>query len=133
MATGIRKIYCGLTEGSDFLYTGFFGVDAAAADALGGGRTMGKVAAQYDEFFFNDPAVSGGTVRHKDYVSTPDGLAFLQRTDSAEPNTWYPTSDGGRASSLSRPRPTPGTTSPPPPPPTPCISIRKPSRTIPRI
>ena len=95
-ATGIRKIYCGLTEGSDFLYTGFFGVDVAAADALGGGRTMGKVAAQYDEFFFNDPAVSGGTVRHKDYVSTPDGLAFLQRTDSAEPNTWYPTSDGGR-------------------------------------
>ena len=94
-ATGIRKIYCGLTEGSDFLYTGFFGVDVAAADALGGGRTMGKVAAQYDEFFFNDPAVTGGTVRHKDFVSTPDGLAFLQRTDSAEPNTWYPTSDGG--------------------------------------
>ena len=94
-STGIRKIYCGLTEGSDFLYTGFFGVDVAAADALGGGRTMGKVAAQYDEFFFNDPAVTGGTVRHKDFVSTPDGLAFLQRTDSAEPNTWYPTSDGG--------------------------------------
>ena len=94
-ATGIRKICCGLTEGSDFLYTGFFGVDVAAADALGGGRTMGKVAAQYDEFFFNDPAVTGGTVRHKDFVSTPDGLAFLQRTDSAEPNTWYPTSDGG--------------------------------------
>ena len=96
MATGIRKIYCGLTEGSDFLYTGFFGVDVAAADALGGGRTMGKVAAQYDEFFFNDPAVTGGTVRHKDFVSTPDGLAFLQRTDSAEPNTWYTTSDGGK-------------------------------------
>lgn len=95
-ATGIRKIYCGLTEGSDFLYTGFFGVDVAAADALGGGRTMGKVAAQYDEFFFNDPAVTGGTVRHKDFVSTPDGLAFLQRSESAEPNTWYTTSDGGR-------------------------------------
>ncbi len=96
MATGIRKVYCGLTEGSDFMYTGFFGVDVAAADALGGGRTMGKVAAQYDEFFFNDPTVSGGTVRHKDYVSTPDGLAFLQQTESAQANTWYNTSDGGK-------------------------------------
>ena len=96
MATGIRKIYCGLTEGSDFMYTGFFGVDVAAADALGGGRTMGKVAAQFDEFFFNDPAVSGGTVRHKDYVSTPDGMAFLQQTEPAQANTWYDTADGGR-------------------------------------
>ena len=96
METGIRKIYCGLTEGSDFMYTGFFGVDVAAADALGGGRTMGKVAAQYDEFFFNDPAVEGGTVRHKDYVSTPDGMAFLQQSAPAQANTWYDTSDGGR-------------------------------------
>ena len=96
MATGIRKIYCGLTEGSDFLYTGLVGVDAATADALGGGRTMGKVAAQFDEFFFNDPAETGGTVRHKDYVSTPDGMTFLQQTAAAQANTWYDTSDGGR-------------------------------------
>ena len=96
MATGIRKIYCGLTEGSDFSYTGFFGVDVTAADALGGGRTMGKVAAQYDEFFFNAPDDPDGTVRHKDYVSTPDGMAFLQQSESAQANTWYNTSDGGR-------------------------------------
>ena len=96
MATGIRKIYCGLTEGSDFMYTGYFGVDAATADALGGGRIMGKVAAQYDEFFFNAPDAPAGTVRHKDYVSTPDGLTFLQQTDGAKANTWYNTSDGGR-------------------------------------
>ena len=96
METGVRKISCGLTEGSDFLYTGFFGVDVAAADALGGGRIMGKVAAQYDEFFFNNPDDPEGSVRHKDFVSTPDGLAFLQQTVSAEANTWYPTSDGGK-------------------------------------
>ena len=36
METGIRKIYCGLTEGSDFSYTGIFGIDAATADMLGG-------------------------------------------------------------------------------------------------
>ncbi|MBR4906111.1 MAG: alpha/beta fold hydrolase [Clostridia bacterium] len=96
MATGIRKIFCGLTEGSDFSYSGIFGIDVTAADALGGGRTMGKVAAQYDEFFFNAPDAPDGTVRKKDYVSTPDGLAFLQQTESAQANTWYETSDGGK-------------------------------------
>ncbi len=96
MATGIRKIYCGLTEGSDFSYSGIFQVNVTAADALGGGRTMGKVAAQYDEFFFNAPDDPDGTVRKKDYVSTPDGLAFLQQTEAAQANTWYETSDGGK-------------------------------------
>ncbi len=96
MKTGIRKIYCGLTEGSDFSYTGFMGIDVATADALGGGRIMGKVAAQYDEFFFNDPEASGGTVRHKDYVSTAEGMAFLEQTEAARANTWYETADGGK-------------------------------------
>ena len=96
MATGIRKIYCGLTEGSDFSYTGFVGIDAATAVALGGGRTQGKVAAQYDEFFFNAPDDPSGTVRHKDYVSTPDGMAFLDQTEAAKANTWYETADGGK-------------------------------------
>lgn len=94
--SGVRKVSCGLSEGSDFMYTSFVGVDAATADALGGGRTIGKVCAQYDEFFFNDPTVEGGTVRHKDYVSTPDGMTFLQQTSPAQANTWYNTSDGGR-------------------------------------
>ncbi len=92
---GYRKIYAGLTEGSDFMYTGLLGITAEVADAAGGGRFMGKVAAHYDEFFFNDPAETGGTIRYKDYVSTPDGLTFLQQT-SAQANTWYNTSDGGK-------------------------------------
>lgn len=96
MATGVRKIYCGLTEGSDFSYTGFVGIDAATADVLGGGRTQGKVAAQFDEFFFNAPDDPAGTVRHKDYVSTPDGLTFLEQTEAAQANTWYDTADGGK-------------------------------------
>ena len=96
LATGVRKIFCGLTEGSDFLYTGLVGIDAATADLLGGGRTQGKVAARYDEFFFNDPAVEGGTVRRKDFVSTPDGMTFLNQSAPAQANTWYDTADGGR-------------------------------------
>ena len=106
--TGVRKIYANLTEGSDFFYTSilpFVGfedepiVSAAAFDAAGGGRILGKVAAQYDEFFFNKPedqAAGLGTVRQKDYVSTPDGMTFLQQAEPAEANTWYETSDGGK-------------------------------------
>jgi len=93
--TGVRMIHCGLTEGSDFSYSAFVGVDVAAADALGGGRYMGKVAAQYDEFFFNNPEDPAGTVRHKDYVSTPDGQTWLEQ-EAPSANTWYATADGGQ-------------------------------------
>ena len=93
-ANGYRKIYANLTEGSDFGYSGIFGVTAQAFDAAGGGRYLGKVAAQFDEFFFNAPDDPAGTVRQKNYVATPDGLTFLQQ-ESAEPSTWYDTSDGG--------------------------------------
>ena len=96
LATGVRKICCGLTEGSDFSYTSFMKIDVATADMLGGGRVMGKVAAQYDEFFFNAPDDPAGTVRHKDYVSTPEGMAFLEQTEPAKANTWYDTADGGK-------------------------------------
>ena len=92
---GYRKIYANLTEGSDFSYSGIFGVTAAAFDAAGGARFLGKVAAQYDEFFFNAPDDPAGSVRKKDYVSTPDGMTFLQQTEAAKANTWYETSDGG--------------------------------------
>ncbi|MBR3018738.1 MAG: alpha/beta hydrolase [Clostridia bacterium] len=93
--SGIRKIYANLTEGSDFSYSAFVGVTAEAFDAAGGGRFLGKVAAQYDEFFFNAPDDPAGTVRKKNYVATPDGLTFLQQ-ETAEADTWYDTGDGGR-------------------------------------
>jgi len=94
--SGYRMIYAALTEGSDFSYSAFIGFDAATCDALGGSRTLGKVCAQYDEFFFNAPDAPSGTVRHKDYVSTPDGMTFLNVTEPAQANTWYDTQDGGK-------------------------------------
>ena len=94
-STGVRKVHAGLTEGSDFSYSAFAGVDVATADTLGGGRFMGKVAAQYDEFFFNDPAVTGGTVRQKNYVATDEAKTWLQQ-ESPAAATWYQTSDGGQ-------------------------------------
>lgn len=93
--TGVLKIHAGLTEGADFSYTAFIGVDAAASAATGAGRTLGRIAAQYDEFFFNDPNVAGGTVRHKNFVGTPDAQLWLEQS-APEANTWYNTSDGGK-------------------------------------
>lgn len=92
--TGVRKVFAGLTEGSDFSYSSILNIDAATADALGGGRYMGKVAAQYDEFFFN-AGEEEGTVRKKDFVSTSDGETFLELTEPGTPGTWYETADGG--------------------------------------
>ena len=92
--SGIRRIRANLTEGSDFGYSGIFGVTAEVFDQSAGGRILGKVAAQYDEFFFGAPEDPAGTVRKKNYVATPDGKTFLQQ-ENGEANTWYETSDGG--------------------------------------
>ena len=96
-ATGRRMIYAILTEGSDYKWSTYIGFDTAAADATAGGRYYGKVAAQYDEFFFNEDVWANDTVVHKDYVNTPEGRIFLQQTgaESAQAYTWYHTSDGG--------------------------------------
>lgn len=94
---GYRIIAAGLSEGSDFHWSGYLGVTAEAAAHNGGGRVMGKLCAQYDEFFFNadDAAPGEGTVRRKDFVSTADGKTWLEQ-EAPLPNTWYDTADGGR-------------------------------------
>jgi len=94
-ATGYRTICAGLSAGSDYSYTAWLGVTADAAAAAFGGRTVGKIAAHYDEFFFNDPEATGGTVVYKDYVATPEGQTVLGVTE-AQANTWYDAADGGK-------------------------------------
>ena len=93
--TGIRKIYCGLTEGADYQWAAYLGLTADVAAANGGGRTQGKVAAQYDEFFFNADDAPAGTVRKKDFVSTTAGKTFLEQ-EAPEAGVWYDTADGGK-------------------------------------
>ena len=90
---GYLKIRAGMPEGADFSYSAFVGVDAAASAATAAGRYMGRIAGQFDEFFFN--AAEGGTVRQKSFVDTPDGQLWLEQEDP-QPNTWYDTSDGGK-------------------------------------
>jgi len=94
--TGIRKIYCGLSEGSDFSYTAWMGLTVDGAVAAGGGRTMGKLAGQFDEFFFpNAEEKAPGTVVKKNYVGTAEGKAFLEQ-ENPEAGVWYETADGGK-------------------------------------
>ena len=94
--TGIRMIYCGLSEGADYMYTSYLGLTPEVAAATGGGRTIGKVCAEYDEFFFlPDDYANQGTVIRKDWVSTTAGKTFLEQ-ENPEAGVWYDTSDGGR-------------------------------------
>ena len=93
--SGIRKVYCGLTEGADYQWAAYLGLTADVAAAQGGGRIQGKVAARYDEFFFNADDAPAGTVRQKDFVSTTVGRTFLEQ-EAPEAGVWYDTADGGK-------------------------------------
>jgi len=93
-ANGYRMICAGLSAGSDYSYTSWLGLDAATAASMFNGRTVGKIAAHYDEFFFNAPG-SSGTVVYKDYVSTPEGQTVMGLKNPS-PNTIYNTSYGKR-------------------------------------
>lgn len=55
--------------GADYSWTSYLGLDEEAAVATFGGRTIGKICGQYDEFFFaaDEPPTKSGTVYHKDY------------------------------------------------------------------
>lgn len=105
-ATGVRMIYAQLSAGSDYSWTSYLGLDAATGAAMFGGRTIGKIAAHYDEFFFNAPD-DKGTVNYKDYVSTEEGQIILETVSydadgnavldpDTKADTWYQTSDGGQ-------------------------------------
>ena len=93
-----RMISAILTEGSDYQYSAWLGLDTQTAADTAGGRYYGKVCAQFDEFFFNDSTADApGTVVKKNFVGTEEGLIFLEQTEAgyAESETWYDTSDGG--------------------------------------
>ncbi len=93
----VRKISAVLTAGSDFLYTGYLGVTEAVASKALANRTAGKIAARYDEFFFNAAnAKPGQTVVRKDYVSTVDGKAFLGNPENPQAGVFYPTPEEGK-------------------------------------
>ena len=62
-AAGYRIIKAGLSMGADYSWTSYLGLDEEAAVATFGGRTIGKICGQYDEFFFaaDEPPTKSGT------------------------------------------------------------------------
>lgn len=91
LQTGKRMIYTGISVGSDFSYAAAIAPQDQFQAAYGS-RTVGMIAAHYDEFFFNkskeemteqELAVEG-TVRRKDFVSTVSGKMFLGLDPSGE-------------------------------------------------
>jgi dienelactone hydrolase len=92
---GFRKIYASVTMGSDYLRTTPLGITTKVAMENSGGRIQGKIAGQFDEFFFNEDQSTKNTVVKKNYVGTDEGKMFLEQ-ENPEPDTWYDTKDGGK-------------------------------------
>ena len=94
--TGIRKIHASLAVGADYLYTGYLGVNAAAANQMYGSRVNGIIAGHFDEFFFDSKAEAAAkTMVYKDYVQQADGKAFLGNPSSAVAGKFYTLANGG--------------------------------------
>ncbi len=94
--SGIRKIHASLAVASDYLYTGYLGVNAATANAMYGPRINGIIAAHFDEFFFDSAASAAGkTMVYKDYVLQADGKAFLGNPDNPTAGKFYTLPNGG--------------------------------------
>lgn len=95
--TAVRKVVAGLSVGADFFWTQFLGITPEAADGLYADRTMGMIAAQFDEFFFDSEASgSGETVVRKDFINTAEGRTFLGNPGDAEVGEFVQTAAGGR-------------------------------------
>ncbi len=84
LETGTRMIYAGIPVASDYGYTSMIAPQDQVQAAFGS-RTVGMVAAHYDEFFFGKSDAEKteaeleqkGSVRYKDFPATISGKAFL--------------------------------------------------------
>lgn len=89
---GFRKISVSLAVGADFRYV-FAGPDPYSFFA---DRSSGVIAAHFDQFFFDNVTPGeDGSVRYKDYVADPVGLAFLGQTE-ATAGEYYEVAGGQR-------------------------------------
>ncbi|MFC0302603.1 alpha/beta fold hydrolase [Virgibacillus soli] len=95
--SGIRKIYSSLTFGSDYWWLTVLGYTPEDINHSYGPRTSGKIAAQYDEFFFDrDAEIASQSVVKKDYVDTEEGQGFLGNPDNPEAAKVYEVNGGKR-------------------------------------
>ncbi|WP_456276630.1 alpha/beta hydrolase family protein [Bacillus sp. AK128] len=95
--TGVRKIFADLTVGSDYRWLYLLQLTAEDINNAYGPRTSGKIAGNYDEFFFDAEAqATGATVIKKNYVGTPEGAGFLGNIEAPEAGTFYDVNGGQR-------------------------------------
>src|SRR5690554_5919482 len=96
-STGVRKIHAGLTMGSDYLWSSYLGVTPDVAFPAYGPRIVGKIAAHYDEFFFDTAASAAGkTVVYKDYANTEEGQIFLGNPPNPQSERMYVLDNDGK-------------------------------------
>ena len=89
--TGVRSIYTGVSVGADYSYSSAIAPQQEYMAAFGD-RTVGMIAAQYDEFFFNkseeekstEEKQIEGTVPRKNFVETASGKMFLGKSGKEE-------------------------------------------------
>ncbi|MCW6679098.1 alpha/beta hydrolase [Anaerococcus sp. NML200574] len=92
--TGIKKIYAQLSAGSDHTWQKILGIeDQAILDSMDD-RFIGKIAGQFDEFFFNQEGQPGSVVK-KDYVKTDEGKSILEN-ENPKSDTWYDVKSEGK-------------------------------------
>lgn len=97
LKTGVRKIHAGLTMGSDYSWSSYLGINSDVAFAAYGPRTVGIIAAHYDEFFFDSEASkTGETVVFKDFINKPEGRAFLGNPENPIEGLMFTLENGGR-------------------------------------
>ncbi|WP_226671177.1 alpha/beta fold hydrolase [Metabacillus litoralis] len=95
--SGIRKIYSSLTMGSDYQWVKTLGFSDEEINNSYGPRFSGKLAGQYDEFFFDAAAAGGGaSVVKKNYVGTEEGQGFLGNPENPTAGEVYEVNGGKR-------------------------------------
>lgn len=87
--SGYRKIAAAMPVGADFRY-----VSIPNSWEMFGSRSVGFIAAHWDQFFFDNSGTTG-SVRYKDFVKDSVGLAFLGQTE-AEQGVFYEVAGGQR-------------------------------------
>lgn len=95
--SGIRKIYASLTFGSDYQWVKTLGNTDEDINNSYGPRPSGKIAGQFDEFFFDaEAAAAAKSVVKKNYVGTPEGQGFLGNPENAKADQVYEVNGGKR-------------------------------------
>ena len=92
--TGIKKIHAQLSVGSDHTWQKIMGMDDETIIKSMDDRFVGKIAGQFDEFFFNQENQPGSVVK-KSYVGTAEGQVILEN-ENAKSDTWYDVKSGGK-------------------------------------